>query len=461
MSSRGAFSTLRQRSLGLALLMSMVVFVGLCVAIYQRAFESTVDVLLRTPKTGNTLQADSDVKVRGVIIGRVASVSSSGDGANVQLAIQPDKAKMLPRNVSAQLLPKTLFGERYVSLEPPKAPAKARLASGDVITQDRTRSAVAVEQVLSDTMPVLQALHPDELAATLNSLNQALQGRGKPLGETLSQLNDYVQRMNPSLPQLKTDLHQVVGVAQHYDNAAPQLLTAMRNMTTTSRTLVDQRQNLSTMTKQLTTTSVDGEKFLRDNRKNLIQLNQSAVPTLDTASRYAPAFPCFMKGMANFVPRVNKVFGIGTNEPGLHIKLEVTPNRGKYEPGKDKPQWNDNRGPQCYDWAHGQFPQYPPSGPIKDGASTPPEARGAQRDATRPQSLAPADPSAASTTPQSATTAPMSASPDGLGLVNSPVERDFVSELLAPSLGRQPADVPQWGSLLVGPVLRGAEVSYR
>ena len=149
------------------------------------------------------------------------------------------------------------------------------------------------------------------------------------------------------------------------------------------------------------------------------------------------------------------------------------------EPGKDQPRWNDGRGPQCYDWAHGQFPQYPPSGPLKDGASTPPEARGAQRDATRPQSLAPADPSAASTSPQSATTSPMSAGPmsagptsagpmsaggaqlDGLGLVNSPMERDFVSGLLAPSLGRRPAEVPQWGSLLVGPVLRGAEVSYR
>ncbi len=37
----------------------------------------------------------------------------------------------------------------------------------------------------------------------------------------------------------------------------------------------------------------------------------------------------------------------------------------------------------------------------------------------------------------------------------------MVATLLAPALGRDASDVPDWGSLLVGPVLRGAEVSYR
>ena len=44
---------------------------------------------------------------------------------------------------------------------------------------------------------------------------------------------------------------------------------------------------------------------------------------------------------------------------------------------------------------------------------------------------------------------------------NSPAEQDLVSVLLAPQLGVDARQVPGWGSLLVGPVLRGAEVSYR
>ena len=99
MSSRGALTTLRRRALGVALLMCMVLFVGLTVAIYNRAFESTVDVLLRTPSTGNQLKTESDVKVRGVNVGRVEDVSATGDGAQLKLALQPDKARMLPANV--------------------------------------------------------------------------------------------------------------------------------------------------------------------------------------------------------------------------------------------------------------------------------------------------------------------------------------------------------------------------
>ena len=37
----------------------------------------------------------------------------------------------------------------------------------------------------------------------------------------------------------------------------------------------------------------------------------------------------------------------------------------------------------------------------------------------------------------------------------------MVSTVLAPTMGVPSRDVPGWGSLLVGPVLRGAEVSYR
>ena len=158
-----------------------------------------------------------------------------------------------------------------------------------------------------------------------------------------------------------------------------------------------------------------------------------------------------MKGMADFVPRVDKAFGAGTSEPGLHIKLEVTPNRGKYEPGKDQPKFDDHRGPRCYDWVKGQFPQYAPDGPFRDGATAPPEARGAQQTANDPNSK-----SRGGSAPN--TVSPMSSG--GLGVVNSPAERDFVSGLLAPSMGRQPGQVPQWSSLLVGPVLRGADVSY-
>jgi virulence factor Mce-like protein len=435
--------------MGVALLVCAALFVWTTVAIYRGDFTRAVRVQLRTLQPGTTLKADSDVKVRGVVVGHVERVTATGSGALVDLSLQPDKAAMLPANVTAQLLPTTLFGERSVFLQPPPQPSAARLASGDVITQDRTSSAVEVDKVLSDTMPVLQALHPEELASTLNSLHQALAGRGRPLGETLTELNSYVARMNPSVPALKQDLHQLIGVAQTYQHAAPQVLEAMRNLSTTSRTLVEQRQNLQNLTSQITTSSIDGATFLEDNRNNLIRLNTASRPTLDVLAKYAPEYPCLFGDLAHLIPRINQVAGVGTDEPGVHIKLEVTrQDRGNYRPGLDKPRWSDKRGPRCYDNFKPPLPQYPPDGPFQDGASVPRDTHGLPPDGPEP----PRTPGAATTAPQSA---------DGLGVVNSPGERVFVAELLAPTTGTSPRDLPDWSSLLVGPLLRGAQITYQ
>lgn len=443
---RGAAKKVRRRLLGVALMMCVVLFLGLTVATYQKAFRSTVDVVLRAESTGNQLMPDSDVKVRGMRVGEVREIEAVDGGAQMRLALDPDKVDQIPANVSARLLPKTLFGERYVSLELPKKPSEAVIAAGDVIEQDRTRTSIELEKVLADTMPVLKAIKPEELASTLNALNQALEGRGRPLGETLSQLNTYVEGLNPSVPDLQDNLREIVGVANTYEQAAPDVLEALENLSTTSRTLVEQRQNLNTLTTQLTSTSNETTAFLQANSENLIRLNESSRPTLDILAKYSPAYPCFLKDMAGIVPRYNEIWGGGTNEPGLHITLEVVPHRGKYVPGEE-PKFEDKRGPRCYpsDKIPKPFPQYPPDGgPVKDGSNPPPAADNPNN---------PKSSGAASTSPQSAS--------GDLGTVNSPAERDFVSMVLAPSMGVPARDVPQWGSMLVGPVLRGAEVSYR
>ena len=77
-------------------------------------------VTLETDTAGNQLQEASDVKVRGVIVGDVREVNASADGATIELAINPDYLDQIPADVSARLLPKTLFGERFVALELPE-----------------------------------------------------------------------------------------------------------------------------------------------------------------------------------------------------------------------------------------------------------------------------------------------------------------------------------------------------
>jgi virulence factor Mce-like protein len=323
--------------MGLLLIVVVAAFFAVTILFYNKAFTPVVPVTLMADHTGNELSAGSDVKVRGLLVGTVKSVSTTGNGAVLDLSLQPGVVAQIPSNVTAQLLPKTLFGERYVDLQLPTDPSSAHIAAGDVIGQDRTSTGIEVEKVLDDLMPVLQAVQPQKLSTTLTAISTALQGRGVQLGQTLSQLGQYVGELNPQLPTLEHDLRALTTTSNTYNQATPNLVNALNDLTVTSKTVVAERNNLQNLYSTVTTASGNLDNFLQANENNLIQVSSASLPTLNVLARYSPEYPCFLKQMANLVPTVDKAFGKGTANPGLHATLEITVNRGQYVAGQDTP----------------------------------------------------------------------------------------------------------------------------
>ena len=187
-----------------------VVFIGLLVlgvwavnGVFTQKFTTFDHVTLKSDTIGLQLPSRADVKVRGVIVGEVLKVQSEGDGATLDLGIKPELMKTIPGNVTAAILPKTLFGEKFVQLDIPKDAKSTSLTSGQTITQ--TKLPIEVEKVLNDLYPLLRTVQPAELNYTLNALADALEGRGNKLGESLSTLNGYLKKMNPQLPALIDD----------------------------------------------------------------------------------------------------------------------------------------------------------------------------------------------------------------------------------------------------------------
>ncbi|MDT7704552.1 MAG: phospholipid/cholesterol/gamma-HCH transport system substrate-binding protein [Pseudonocardiales bacterium] len=422
---------------GLAFIAVIVLLIALAIGKYAGAFDSGVPVTLKVDTVGNQLADGGDVKVRGLIVGSIKQISTEGDGATVQLSIDPKMVDQIPADVTARLLPKTLFGEKFVSLVPPADPTSQRIAAGDVIGQDRSQSAREVDQVLNHLLPLLQAVKPQQLATTLGSLSQALQGRGTELGQTLVQLNTLLDGLNPSIPDLQDDVTQLADFSQNLSDAAPDLLNALNDFTVTSKTIVDQKDGLAQTFSSLTGASDDLKAFLDANGENLISLTAASRPTLATLARYAPEFPCLLGQLTDVIPRVDAAFGKGTNEPGLHITLEVVNNRGKYVPGEE-PKYLDDRGPRCYPILP-LGPQYPPDGPFRDGSNTP-------------------APPVGTPGPEDANFGVIPSSYD-MGVPNSPGERQVVAELVAAKDGTSPQAVPSWSSMLVGPLYRGTAVT--
>ncbi|MFF6956252.1 MCE family protein [Streptomyces sp. NPDC008317] len=434
-------ATARRRTAGVVFLLVPALLAWLAVAVYDKTFSDTATVHLETGTVGNEMHQGADVKLRGVVVGRVASISADGDGARLNLAIDPGQLKRIPADVTAQMLPTTLFGERFVALVPPAGTDTTgggpTLAADSTIAQDRSSDAIELQQVLDNVLPLLTAVQPQKLAATLNAVATALDGRGTQLGTTLVQLDRYLTKLNPELPVLNDDIKQLVTVSHVYNAAAPDIVQALTDFTRTSGTIAEEQADLSSVYGSTTATAQDLTTYLRQNKDTIIRLTADSRGTLGLLAKYSPSFPCTLRTLAAFVPVMDKALGKGTHEPGLHVDLTSVPSRGKYVPGKDTPVYDASGGPQCY--------PVPYTG--RGGA---PAATHSTKSATSPTA-----------TTSTTSTASMSTVTTTDSPANSPQENELINELLAPGIGTDPGSLPDWSSLLTGPVYRGAEVTVR
>ncbi|PZS35443.1 MAG: mammalian cell entry protein [Pseudonocardiales bacterium] len=434
---------LRRRVLGIAFLLLLCALMVLSVGFYTKAFTKVVKVTLVTDRIGNQLLVGSDVKLRGIIVGEVRGVHTDGRQATIDLALQPGKAGLIPANVTARLLPKTLFGERFVDLVLPADPAPAPIGSGAVIHQDATEKTLELERVFDDLLPLLRTLDPAKVNATLYALATALQGRGDQLGRNLVTLDAYLKQVNPEMPTIRADLVGLANLSETYADAAPDLLAALSNLSVTSATVTQQQVQVHALFRSTTALATTADAFFVAHEQRLIAVNEISAPILALVARYSPEFPCLLNNLTDLEPMLEKAFSHGR----LHITLEIIQQRDKYRAGQDDPVYGDHRGPRCYQRYTGTAPFPGPSPELVDGS------RGAN--VYTPLGLPPLP--GLPSLPQGRALSDVLFAADQ-GSAGTAEETGLINPLLAPVMGVPSDRVPDIATLLFGPMARGTAV---
>ena len=231
--------------LGLVFLCLLLAGVYLTYGIFSKKFVDYDEVKLQTSTIGLQLPARADVKIRGVIVGEVLAFDSNAEGAELTLGLYPDKIDTIPADVTGAIVPKTLFGEKYVSLVVPDDPDADHIEPGATI--ERTQVATEVEKVLSDLYPLLRTVQPAAINQTLNALATALEGRGEQIGENLETVDSYLKRINPQIPAIVEDLRLTADVSDTYASVMPQIAEILRNTVKTTGTLKDREAKLNAL----------------------------------------------------------------------------------------------------------------------------------------------------------------------------------------------------------------------
>ena len=338
---------------GVAYVLVTALLIALSIAIYNKAFHTYTDVTLKADRAGLQLAEHGDVRYNGVLVGQVRSITQKGDRADILLGLEPSFADNIPRDVDADIVPTTLFGQKFVSLVPQSKNGPVGIPDGTVIPADRVHTSVELGQVLARLFPLLEAVRPGDLAATLSALATALNGRGNEIGQSMEKLDSYLTTMNVHLPTLREDLRLFASVAHTYNVAAPDLLRMLANLTVTARTITAKKQSIGNLMGDVTGVSNLGATILEDNGTNIIRGSQLSKPILDLLARYSPEYNCLLRGIAAYKPILRKTFEGG--QVKQYVEFPTTQRRS-YDK-RDLPEYNDKRGPYCYG-----LPHDPPAG---------------------------------------------------------------------------------------------------
>jgi virulence factor Mce-like protein len=167
-----------------SLIIVVVIAAGATVAVRAAygAFSDDFTVQARFAKAGQGLRPGSDVKYRGVNVGKVRSVDLAD--RKVDVAFDLHKDAKIPADTTATVRPKTLFGEKYVELA-------VRPTGGPYLEDgDRVRSGgtgMEVEQLVDTTDDLLRNVDATQLATLMDELVKTSRGEGDRVARLIDQ----------------------------------------------------------------------------------------------------------------------------------------------------------------------------------------------------------------------------------------------------------------------------------
>lgn len=325
---------------GLSTVVVIGLIVGLAVALFRGDFTKTETVTLISERAGLVMNPDAKVKMRGVEVGKVAVIEALPDGrARLQLEINPAQLKLIPSNVTADIASSTVFGAKFVELLPPENPSSARMYAGQVLEGQHVT--VEINTVFQQLTQVLDKIDPAKLNETLGAMSAAFGGRGEKMGQTLSDFEAMLEKLEPSLPNMARDIENTAIVAGGYADAAPDLMRTLENTTQISQSIIDEQENLDAFLVSMIGLADIGNEVIGDNQSALSETLRLLAPTTDLLNEYAPGLNCALEGML-FVKNQPPL-----PDPGVLVNVAFTLGIERYRYPQNLPKVAAKGGPNC------------------------------------------------------------------------------------------------------------------
>lgn len=218
------------------------------------------------------LYPGSQVRVLGVPVGSVESVTP--EGASVRVRLRVDAGVKVPAQAQAAVLSPSLVSDRYVQLLPAWTSGPT-LASGADIPLERTAVPVELDQVTQSLDDLSVALGPQgankdgSFSRLLATSADNLDGQGKNLNTTVDQLSKAVSTLSGSRGDLFDTVRNLQAFTSTLAAADPQVRQLNGNLAQVADQLDAERGDLGLALKNLAVALSEISTFVQDNRSVL------------------------------------------------------------------------------------------------------------------------------------------------------------------------------------------------
>lgn len=268
-------------------------------ALFSGWFRSYLPVTLTSDRAGLVMESGGKVKMRGVEVGRVATISPNRDEVNLKLEIYPDQVRYIPANVQAQIRATTAFGAKYVDLLYPADPSPQRISAGAVLKSNNVST--EVNTVFQNLVSVLKQIDPAKVNAVLSAVAEGVRGEGDAIGQATTDANQVLLAVNPRMDTVRADFQSFARFNAAYANAAKDILTILSQGATTSATITSNAKSLDALLLNAVGLGRSATDLLGPNEDNFIQGINGLEPTTNLLLKYNPEYTCLLVGAKWFL----------------------------------------------------------------------------------------------------------------------------------------------------------------
>ncbi|MGB8403240.1 MAG: MlaD family protein [Mycobacterium sp.] len=200
-------------------LIGLCVFVAICCGLIWTVFVTLQRNVEGTTKSYSAMFTDvsglivgDEVRMAGVRVGRVDSVSLDGTVAKVGFEVQSDQ--VLYGNTKASVTYQNIIGQRYVGLSLGDFGDHRVLSEGAVIPIERTEPSFDISNLLNGFEPLFALLDPKQVDNVTTAVVRAMQGDTGAITTLISQTTTLAQSFagtDQILGNVLTNLNSVVG----------------------------------------------------------------------------------------------------------------------------------------------------------------------------------------------------------------------------------------------------------